>query len=298
MGSDYSPASLLQATLSFADSLPSDIGIIALGTPEYAVKHPRLTFHEVSEWITMEEPPLLALRRKKKSSIAEGLRLLKEKKVDAFLSAGSTGALVSASKIIVGTFPKYSRPALIGLVPTKKQPVAVLDIGAHLDAKEARLIRLAFLGTAYQKARGISQPRVGILNIGSEPTKGTPAIKAAYKKLMTLKTPPFLFVGNVEGNAAFQGDLDVLITDGFTGNIFLKTAEGTASLILDELSQEPTLMQHSKKRKYPAALLAGVKETVIKCHSYSSPEVFVNGIRTAIEYSVSQFTEKLRNFIM
>ncbi len=289
MGGDCSPASLLQAILSFADSLPTDIQLIVLAPSEYTAIHPRVAFHTVSEWITMEENPLTALRQKKRSSIHEGLRLVKEKKANAFISAGSTGALVVAAKVILGTVSKMP-PALIGLVPTKKKPVALLDLGAHLDAKETRLTRLALLGFAYQKARGISHPKVALLNIGTEALKGTSSLKKAYQKL---KKNPF-FAGNIEGSSVFEGDVDVVVTDGFTGNIFLKTAEGAANLVLNQIGKKSDLIQQPYS---PAALLAGLQQTVVKCHSYASEETFVNAIRTTIEYAVSQFTEKLKTYI-
>jgi glycerol-3-phosphate acyltransferase PlsX len=264
----------------------------------------------------MEESPLLALRRKKQSSLCVGLRLVKEGKLDALVSAGNTGALVSASKMILGTFRDISRPALLALMPTKKRPVAVLDVGANLQAKASQLVQFAHLGAAYQKARGISDPRIGILNIGSEASKGTSEIRLAYKELSKLPA----FAGNIEGKSVFDGDVDVLVTDGFTGNIFLKTAEGIANLVLDRLHARiphppffpkvdatlraplseiqahlDDLQRHLHYAEYPGALLCGVKGAVVKCHGYSTPEAFANGIRGAIEFASSHFITILQN---
>lgn len=309
MGSDNAPAALLSAAASLLPFLPPYIELIAIGTPdcEKDAKSLGLSFHPARESIGMEENPLLALRRKKQASLCVGLRLLKEDKLGAFVSAGNTGALVSASKMILGTFPDISRPALLALMPTKKRPVAVLDVGANLHAKAAQLVQFAHLGAAYQKARGIENPRVGILNIGSEASKGTSEIRLAYKELSKRS----FFAGNIEGKSVFDGDVDVLVTDGFTGNVFLKTAEGIASLVLDRLHARipatalkdiqghlDDLQRHLHYAQHPGALLCGVKGTVVKCHGYSTPEAFANGIRGAIEFTSSRFIEILQTQLL
>lgn len=304
MGSDNAPAALLSAAASLTPSLPSHMELIAIGTPDCekdALSH-GLSFHPAREAIMMDDNPLLALRRKKQSSLCVGLRLLKEGKIDAFVSAGNTGALVSAAKMILGTFPGVMRPALLALMPTKKRPVAVLDVGANLQAKANQLVQFARLGESYQKARGIANPRIGILNIGSEASKGTSEIRLAYKELSKFPS----FAGNIEGKSVFDGEVDVLITDGFTGNVFLKTAEGIASLILDRLytripaeslkeirEQLDDLQRHLHYAEHPGALLCGVKGTVVKCHGYSTPEAFATGIRGAVEFTSIRFIEIL-----
>jgi glycerol-3-phosphate acyltransferase PlsX len=188
-------------------------------------------------------------------------------------------------------------------MPTKKKPVAVLDVGANVQVKASHLVQFALIGTAYQKTRGIAKPVVGLLNIGSEPVKGTSELRLAYHELKTLANPPFRFAGNIEGKSVFDGEVDVLITDGFTGNIFLKTAEGIASLILDRIQaheelrkfqpQLNDLQRHLHYAEYPGALLAGVKGIVIKCHGYSTPRGFANGVLGAIELSQEKFKDKL-----
>jgi phosphate acyltransferase len=378
MGSDNAPAALMSAAAALSPFLPTHIELIAIGTPdcEKEAKSHGLRFHSAREAIGMEESPLLALRRKKQSSLCIGLRLLKEGKLDAFVSAGNTGALVSASKMILGTFRDISRPALLALMPTKKRPVAVLDVGANLQAKAAQLVQFAHLGAAYQIARGILEPRIGILNIGSEASKGTSEIRLAYKELSKLyRTRPqtwkygtadtcqssgvraltreaapqnfwseratiaerqgasenenyeakptqpdskFVaefgipsFAGNIEGKSVFDGEVDVLVTDGFTGNVFLKTAEGIASLVLDRLhSHIPAgtlkeiavhlndLQRHLHYAEHPGALLCGVKGTVVKCHGYSTPEAFANGIRGAVEFASCHFIDILKNQLL
>ena len=181
-------------------------------------------------------------------------------------------------------------------MPTKKHPVAVLDVGAGVEVKAKHLLQFASMGAAYQKARGIKKPLVGLLNIGSEALKGTSELRLAYRDLQSLTDAPFTFAGNIEGTSVFNGDVDVLVTDGFTGNVFLKTAEGLATLILDRLYThispqdlqkiEPQLLDLRHRlhyAEYPGALLAGVRGVVIKCHGYSTPQGFAKAIRGAAE---------------
>ncbi len=291
MGSDNSPGILLDAIRNIP--LPSDIELVVIGTPEWQNKAGTLTYVSASEVIGMDENPLTALRKKKGASLCVGMRLLKEGKINALVSSGNTGALVASAKMTLSMLPKILRPALLTLMPTKKNPVAVLDVGANVQVKAAHLVQFAMLGSAYQKTRGIEKPTVGILNIGSEEMKGTSELRMAYKKLQN--HPNINFVGNVEGKTVFEGDVDVIVTDGFTGNVFLKTAEGIASLIIDRIHahipedvvkkfqpQLDDLQRHLHYAEYPGALLAGVKGIVIKCHGYSTPRGFANGVLGAI----------------
>ncbi len=306
MGSDNSPEALLAHAALLIPLLPSMARLIAVGLPHYEeqAKSLGLGFYSALQEIGMAEHPLSALRKKKHSSLCVGLKHLKNGELDAFVSAGNTGALVSAAKIMLGTFPGIQRPALLALMPTKKRPVAVLDVGANLQAKAAQLVQYARLGVAYQKARGIENPRIGILNIGSEASKGTSEVRLAYQEL--IKCPSF--AGNIEGKSVFDGEVDVLLADGFTGNIFLKTAEGIASLVLDRLhahiSQETLqklqledFQHHLHYAEYPGALLCGVKKLVIKCHGYSTPQAFSNGIRGAVEFAMTHFLDIYHGYL-
>ncbi len=187
----------------------------------------------------MDDDPLIAVRRKKDSSLCQGLQYLKEKKIDAFVSAGNTGALLFAAKTTLKTLKGIDRPALLALLPTKKKEVAVLDVGANLSLKPDHIVQFAQMGIAYQKSRGIENPIVGLLNIGIEAKKGTPQLQEAYLKLDAMNRDQPFFAGNIEGKDVFHGNIDVLVTDGFTGNVFLKTAEGIAAFILEQLEQAP-----------------------------------------------------------
>ena len=290
MGSDNAPQVLLDAL--HATALPKDVELVVICTEEFHSKKFKVV--HAPEFIRMDEPPLVSLRKKKNASMSVGLRLLREGKLDALVSAGNTGALVSSAKMILRTLKGILRPALLTLMPTKKNPVAVLDVGANVQAKAEHLVQFAKLGAAYQKARGLARPTVGLLNIGSEAMKGTSEHRVAYHEL---QMSSLRFVGNIEGKSVFDGEIDVLVTDGFTGNIFLKTAEGIASLILDGLQPQDATkhFQSLHYAEYPGALLAGVKGIVIKCHGYSTPRGFVNGVLGAVELAKERFLDKLMN---
>lgn len=266
---------------------------------------PSIHFVVSEEVIEMEDDPLVAIRRKKKSSMHIGLEMLKQKKIDAFISLGNTGALVALSIISLSTLPEITRPALLALLPTHKKPLAVLDLGAHIDCKPENFLDFALLANAYQKNMGIPSPRIGLLNIGTEKIKGTHHIKKVYEFLEKNKNR-FNFVGNIEAKEVFKGNVDAVLTDGFTGNVLLKTSEGIASLVLDELDQSKDVISQSffqdlKKRlhyaQYPGALLIGLTSLVIKCHGYSTPQALMNGVLGVKEMVANNFIEKLKKHI-
>lgn len=298
MGNDHSPSVLLDALHSMP---PQDrVELIPIGTPDLAGKYP-FAFQSTPDFVQMDESPVLALRKKKNASMFLGLRLLKLGKIDAFVTAGNSGALVLGSKIILSTIAKITRPAFLSYMPTKKHPVAVLDLGANVQCKASNLVQFALMAAAYLKTNGVKNPRIGLLNIGEEPLKGTSELRLAYHQLQTYVNPPFKFAGNVEGKSVFDGDVDALVTDGFTGNVFLKTAEGIASLILDQIQAKgPGLsdfQKHLHYAEYPGALLLGVKGLVIKCHGYSTPKAFINAIQGAIEHAKKDFTKTFQVYL-
>jgi len=310
MGSDSSPELLLQAATSLAAAFPANVHLLAIGHPRLqSLTH--LRFQAAPEEIGMDDPPLSAIRRKKNSSLCIGLRMLQSREIDAFVSAGNTGALVSYAKMSLSMVPGLGRPALLALLPTKQKPLAVLDVGANVQCKASHLVQFALMGAVYQLARGIARPSIGLLNIGSEAMKGTSELRTAYHELQQLSQKPdsfFHFAGNIEGKTVFDGHVDVLVTDGFTGNVFLKTAEGLANLILDRINENfsgdlalnmqrhlQDLQRHLHYAEYPGALLCGVRGIVIKCHGYSSPESFSSGIREAVRVVREGFIQILQN---
>jgi len=254
----------------------------------------------------MDDDPLLAVRRKKNSSMAIAMNLLKEKKLDALVTTGNTGALIASTKMYLPMLDGINRSALITLLPTKKSPVAVIDVGANIECTPENLVQFAQMGIAYQQSRGIPHPKVGLLNIGSEEKKGRRELRETYKLLQKFnlsdKNP--IFIGNVEGKEIFSGNIDVLVTDGFTGNVFLKTSEGISAFILETLHENESILPFSKpilshlekelySAEYPGAILCGVDGIILKCHGDASSEALTYGVKGAISLINGRFLAKM-----
>jgi glycerol-3-phosphate acyltransferase PlsX len=315
LGSDVSPQELLEAIIAFRKQLSLSVQLTLFGTEELFKRAPcasdNTVFYPVSEEIHMSDDPLRAIRYKKQSSLYLGVQMLKEGHIDAIVSAGNTGALMAASKVLLSPLPRVERPALLTLLPTRRSDVAVLDVGANTSFKAKHLMQFALMGVAFQKTRGISLPKVGLLNIGSEAKKGTPELRAAYDLLKdSSRASSFAFIGNIEARAVFQGDIDVLVTDGFTGNILLKTAEGIGLVILDELEAATRqkdlsplkaalveLRHHLHYAQYPGALLCGVKGIVIKCHGTAMTQSVLSSITSATRLVEHHFLESICSFL-
>jgi len=314
LGSDIPPNELLQEMLLFCKELSTSVTLTLFGTAALFGKTRPPTvnvfFHVVKEVITMDDAPLTAIRRKKDSSLCIGMRLLKEGYLQAFISAGNTGALMGCARLQLPALHHVERPALLTLLPTRHKEIAVLDVGANTSYKAKHLIQFAAMGVAYQRSRDVKIPIVGLLNIGSEAKKGTPELQKVYNQLLAgskKSSSSYAFVGNIEGRDVFHGEIDVLVTDGFTGNVFLKTAEGIAAVILDELESSPLeecsphmkgILAELRLRlhyaEYPGALLCGVDGIVIKCHGNSSPQSFVHSVTTAKRLVQHAFLEQVR----
>ncbi len=314
LGSDISPNELFKEILLFCKELNPSITLTLFGTSALfeRTRPPAVNvfFHTVKEVIMMEDAPLTAIRRKKDSSLCIGIRLLKEGYLHAFISAGNTGALMGCARLQLPALLHVERPALLTLLPTRQKEIAVLDVGANTSYKAKHLIQFAVMGVAYQRSRGVKIPIVGLLNIGSEAKKGTPELQKVYNQLLAgskKSSSSYAFAGNIEGRDVFHEDIDVLVTDGFTGNVFLKTAEGIAAVILEELEHSPLedgsphmkgvlaeLRQRLHYAEYPGALLCGVDGIVIKCHGNSSPQSFIRSITTATRLVQHSFLDRIR----
>lgn len=317
MGSDTSPIVLFDAVLQMAEELDQSSSLIVLATHEVVqelvrIPHPtlssphtgRIIFHVVTEVITMGDEPLYAVRHKKASSLVTGIRLLKKRHIDAFISTGNTGALITSATLSLSLLPGIRRPALLSLFPTKRGAVAVVDVGGNVSCKAHHLVQFAHMGAAYQRCRlGIEAPVVGLLNIGVESKKGTSELRQVYQTLEAQSKalevdgkPKYIhFYGNIEGREVFQGKVDVLVTDGFTGNVLLKATEGVSSFIFGFLHEvfethpnssietaTSEFERYFNYAEYPGAIVCGVDGVVIKCHGHSSPKALYNGIRGAI----------------
>ncbi len=308
MGSDSSPQILYQGVLEAVSQLPEDTTLLVFSTQTFQPEHPQIHFHIVSDFISMEDDPLSSIRLKKDSSLVVGLRLLKEKKLDGFVSAGNTGALVALCSLTLPLFPGIERPALLALLPTKKDPFAMVDVGGTHTVKSKNLVQYAVMGAAFQRClHGIEKPVIGLLNIGAESKKGTIEVREAYPLLQQLGAAPdskITFAGNIEGRAVFEGNIDVLVTDGFTGNIMLKTSEGLSDLIFDYLDSNTThpdlkddlsdLRRHFSYDEHPGAIVCGIDAIVMKCHGEASSKAMMRSILGTSTLIENQFLSKIK----
>ena len=231
MGADIAPKEIFEAALH-AVKKDEPVRLFLYCTPEIqqklkTAKIQGCTFCPCEEVILMEDEPLTSLRKKKNSSLVLGIQALKKGEIEAFISCANTGSLLAASHLFLPPLPLVKRPALIAELPIKKKRLIVLDVGGSVHSTTDELIQFAFLGTSYHVAKYAKKPTLGLLNIGVESQKGTEELKSAWKKLNEMaksQSLPFTFLGNIEPVDAFSGKVDIVVTNGFAGNIFLKTA--------------------------------------------------------------------------
>jgi phosphate acyltransferase len=260
-------------------------------------------FVEAPEFIRMDEPVANAVRRKRRSSMRVGARLVAEGQADGFVSAGNTGAAMATAKMVIGMLPGVDRPALAALLPTKSgRPTMLLDVGANSECKAHHLAQFAIMGDAYARSvLGTERPRVGLMSIGEEEAKGNDLTKEAFPLLRELQS--LNFVGNVEGRDVFTGEVDVIVTDGFTGNVILKLSEGLQDAVITLIKRELSAsvitktgavlarpaFQNLRKRldyaEYGGAPLLGVRSIVVVCHGSSNARAVRNAVRNVKEFS-------------
>jgi glycerol-3-phosphate acyltransferase PlsX len=277
-------------------------GVIEAELARRGLRDPRLTVVDAPEVIGMAERPLAAVRGKPRSSIGVGTRLQRDGRADAFISAGNTGAVMAASALLLGLHPGVERPAIGGLFPTASAPVLVLDIGANIDCSARELRGFAHIGAVYARdVLGRSDPAVGLLSIGEESEKGNAAVKEAHAMLQA-EAPAFRFVGNVEGHDILREQVDVVVCDGFVGNVVLKFYEEVAQLFTGLLQRHMAqevldsdgmhrIVEHLDYATYGGAPLLGVRGVTIICHGRSPARAIRNAIgvaRRAIENHLSQ----------
>jgi phosphate acyltransferase len=303
MGGDNAPKEIVLGAMKAVEAY-KDIHIILVGDEskirEHLTNEERIEIIHTEEVILGTDEPVRAVRRKKDASLVIAARQVTEGKADACLSAGNTGALMAAGLFVVGRIEGIERPALAPTLPTiGGEGFLLLDVGANADAKPEHLLQYALMGSIYsEKARGLKNPRVGLLNIGTEEKKGNELTKNAFS---LLKEADVNFIGNVEARDLLDGAADVVVTDGFTGNMVLKTIEGTAMSVFKMLKQ--TLMSSVKTKlaaavlkpdlatikgkmdytEYGGAGLFGLKAPVIKAHGSSDANAIYNSIRQARE---------------
>ena len=311
MGGDEPPEVVL-AGIEAALAADDGLVVAAVGPQDvvspFAAAHERCVAYPASQVIGMGEHPTQAVRTKRDSSIVVGCRLVREGTAQGFFSAGSTGACMAAATLGIGRAKGIDRPALVSVVPSE-HPVALLDLGATADAKPLNVVQYAHMGVAYaQVALGVAEPRVGLLNIGSEDAKGSMGAQARFAELRA-QVPQF--VGNAEGTDLFSGRFDVIVTDGFTGNICLKTMEATAKQMFALLKGAVASSLKAKlgaglmydslrgvKRemsgdRYGGALLLGVKGVVAIGHGATSPEAVKNGTLVVADAARKGLVERI-----
>lgn len=299
MGGDHAPKQPVLGAMKAVREFP-DIEMILVGNEkeinEHLINNERISIVHTEEKILGTDEPVRAVRRKKNASLVLAAQLVKDGEADACISAGNTGALMAAGLFVVGRIDGIDRPALAPTLPTiDGGGFVLLDVGANSDAKPEHLVQYAIMGSIYaQKVRRIANPRVALLNIGSEEKKGNELTKQAYG---LLKDAKINFTGNVEARDLLNGAADVVVTDGFTGNMVLKTIEGTAMSVFSML--KVGLMSNTKSKlaaamlkpqfkaiknqmdysEYGGAGLFGLKAPVIKAHGSSDDHAIYNAIR-------------------
>ncbi|MBT8084432.1 MAG: phosphate acyltransferase PlsX [Woeseia sp.] len=278
-----------------------------------AANEPRLLIQAASEVVAMSEAPADALRKKKDSSMRVAINLVKEGKAGACVSAGNTGALMATSKFVLKMLPGIDRPAIIAELPSIGGTVHMLDLGANTECSPEQLFQFAVMGSIVTSdIRSLQQPRVALLNIGVEDTKGHDTVKEAS---MLLKASSLNYVGYIEGNEIFSGKADVVVTDGFTGNIALKTMEGTVGLASHYLRRAFTRNLFAKfqaflaspvlrslrlrmdSRNYNGASLVGLNGIVIKSHGGADSVAFQHAIETALVEVRNQVPQQIGNLL-
>ena len=306
MGSDQAPRAEVEGAIQAAREW--GIRVLLVGREEVVgrelANHPHaglpLEIVHASEVISMDEKAAKSFRQKRDSSIRVGARLVRDGRAQGLVSAGNTGAVMATVKIVLGALPGVDRPALAGVFPTSKGTAAIMvDVGANVDCRPHNLEQFAIMGEIYSRAIfGIARPRVGLLSIGEEETKGNELTREAYPLLQRLALD---FAGNVEGRHVFDGTLDVIVCDGFIGNVALKISEGLVESIKHSLRQALSSTTAAKvgyvlsrrayadfrKRfdysEYGGAPLLGIKGVCIVCHGRSSAKAIKNAVRVAAE---------------
>ncbi|WP_256737480.1 phosphate acyltransferase PlsX [Pseudomonas sp. dw_358] len=303
MGGDFGPRLIVEACLARLAASPS-LHLTLVGHPQLLAElvagcpgeiRARLQIAAASEVVSMDDKPSLALRGKPDSSMRVALQLLRDDKVQAVVSAGNTGALMALSRYVLKTLPGIDRPAMVAAIPVRGGYCQLLDLGANVDCSAGQLFQFALMGSVAAQALGVERPRVGLLNIGTEDIKGNQQVKQAA--LLLQGASGLNYVGFVEGDGLYRGEADVVVCDGFVGNVLLKSSEGLASMIADRVEALFTdgmvarmigalalpllrrLRSDLAPSRYNGASFLGLQGVVIKSHGSAG----VDGFQSAIE---------------
>ena len=325
MGGDNAPDATIKGAVKAINQIEAEVCLIGnkdiinakikefYGKNDISEISPKLTIQNATETIEMCEIPTQAIKHKKDSSMVVGFNMLKEGKGDVFISAGNSGALLTGATLLVGRIKGIDRPALAGILPAYKGRLMLIDCGSNTNCKPINLLQFAQMATIYNRNTfGIEHPTVGLLNIGTEETKGNDLVKESYQLLKEKAEELNLnFVGNVEGRDAFSGELDILVADGYTGNVFLKTVEGVGKLVKRTLTESikknifttlgaipamPSINSLKKAmdyKEYGGALFLGVKKPVVQAHGSSDEKLFEFTIKQAEQFVKNKAVDKM-----
>ena len=325
MGGDNAPDANIKGAVKAINQIKAEVVLIGkeeviknrikelYGKDDVKDISPRLSIKNATETIEMEDIPTQAIKHKKDSSMVVGFNMLKQGEGDVFISAGNSGALLTGATLLVGRIKGIDRPALAGILPAYKRRLLLMDCGSNTNCKPINLLQFAQMASIYLKNTfGMEAPAVGLLNIGTEETKGNELTKESYKLLKeNAEKLDINFIGNVEGRDAFSGKIDVVVTDGFTGNVFLKSIEGLGKFVKKSLTESlthsilskiaalpslPAIKRFSKTvdyKEYGGALFLGVKKPVVKAHGSSDEKLFEFTIKQAEKFVENKAVEKM-----
>ena len=321
MGGDNAPAEVVKGAVD-AVNKRNDIKIFLVGQKVpverelslYTYPKEQIEIVDAPEVIEMAEPPVVAIRRKKQSSIVVGMNMVKNKEADAFVSAGSSGAVLVGGQVIVGRIKGIQRPPLAPLIPTERGVSLLIDCGANVDARAEHLVQFAKMGSVYMESvMGVKNPKVGIVNIGAEEEKGNALVKETFPLLKNC--PEINFIGSVEARDIPAGVADVIVCEAFVGNVVLKMYEGVSSALLHQVKQgmmstlrskigallvKPALKKTLKSfdtSQYGGAPLLGLNGLVVKTHGSSKAVEVKNSILQCIAFKEEKINEKIKEQI-
>ena len=325
MGGDNAPDANIKAAVTVINDIDAEIILIGkediikerikalYNKDDISQISDRLKIVNADEEITMEDIPTKAIKTKKNSSMVIGFNMLKNDEGDVFISAGNSGALLAGATLLIGRIKGIDRPGLAGMLPAFESRFLLMDAGANTNCKPINILQFAQMASIYLKnTYNIAKPKIGLLNNGTEETKGNDLMKESYKLLKeNAKQMGFEFYGNIEGREAFSGEVDAVVTDGFTGNIFLKTTEGVGKMVKRNLNKEakkniiskiavlsalPMLKRFAKSmdyKEYGGAPFLGVKKPVVKAHGSSDEKLFVYTIKQAEKFAKDKTVDNI-----
>lgn len=321
MGGDNAPKAIIQGAIDVV-AKRQDIHIFLVGQEKvveeelkkYEYPKEQISIVNATEVIETAEPPVMAIRRKKDSSIVVAMNMVKNGEADAFVSAGSSGAILVGGQVLVGRIKGVERPPLAPLIPTQKGVSLLIDCGANVDARPSHLVQFAKMGSIYMKnVIGIENPRVAIVNIGAEEEKGNALVKETFPLLKECED--INFIGSIEAREIPHGEADVIVCEAFVGNVILKLFEGVGSTLISEIKKglmtnirskmgallvKPTLKETLKKfdaSEYGGAPLLGLNGLVVKTHGNSTAKEVANSIIQCVTFKEQHINDKIKETI-